>query len=121
MDTSQTEENEHEEEETRLGDHLQSILKKSDELSDALQSLQSTNSSLKFYSNKLLVKLKEFTDHFAQDKPTNNCSVCYMRPRTHAITPCGHLFCELCSVRCQRRNQCFVCRGEPDGVLKVFG
>ena len=116
---SKTEEND--EEEIRLGDHLKSVVQKSEELADALQSLQSTNSSLRFYSNKLLVKLKEFTDNFAQDKPTNKCAVCYLRERTHALTPCGHLFCDSCVARCQRRNQCFICRGAPEGVLKVFG
>ena len=121
MSQENSEDAEEEEKETSLGDHLKSVLQKSEELADALQSLQSTNSSLRFYSNKLLVKLKEFTQNFAQDKPTNNCSVCYLRERTHALNPCGHLFCELCVARCQRRNQCFICRGAPDGVLKVFG
>ena len=112
---------ENDEDKARLSDHVKGVLQKSEELADALQSLQSTNQSLKFYANKLLVKLKEFNDDFGDDKPTNKCSVCYMRPRTHALTPCGHLFCELCSVRCQTRNQCLVCRGEPVGVLKIFG
>lgn len=105
----------------RMSDHMKGVLQKSEELSDALQSLQSTNSSLKFYTNKLLVKLKEFTDNFSDNNPTNKCNVCFMRPRTHAMAPCGHLFCELCANRCQTRNQCFICRSEPDGVLKVFG
>ena len=109
------------EDDSRLCGELKSLLVKSEALADALQSLQSTNSSLKFYSNKLLVKLKEFTDCFADDNPNTNCSVCYMRPKTHALSPCGHVFCELCVTRSQRRNQCFVCRGEPKGVRKVFG
>ena len=96
----------------RLSDHMKSVLRKSDQLADALQSLQSTNQSLKFYTNKLLVKLKEFNDNFSDDTPTNKCGVCYMRNRTHALTPCGHLFCELCVSRCKNRNQCFVCRAE---------
>ena len=107
-------------EDTRLTDELKGVLHKSEALADALQSLQSTNSSLKFYTNKLLVKLREFAEQFSDDKPTHKCSVCYMRERTHAIVPCGHVFCELCVTRCQTRNQCFVCRGEPTGILKVF-
>ena len=43
----------------RLADDVKEVLRKSEQLSDALQTLQSTNHSLKFYSNKLLVKLKE--------------------------------------------------------------
>lgn len=106
---------------TRLCDDIKGVLKKSEELADALQSLQSTNSSLKFYANKLLVKLKEFTDSFADENPTTKCHICYVRDKTHALRPCGHTMCELCITRCQRRNQCFVCRGEPEGVLKIFG
>ena len=104
-----------------LSDDLKSVLQKSEELGDALHSLQSTNSSLKFYANKLLVKLKDFTDQFADDKPTTKCHICYVREKTHALVPCGHSMCELCITRCQTRNRCFVCRGEPTGVLKVFG
>jgi len=105
----------------RLSDDLKAVLQKSEELGDALHSLQSTNSSLKFYANKLLVKLKEFTNQFADDKPTTKCHICYVREKTHALVPCGHSMCELCITRCQTRNRCFVCRGEPTGVLKVFG
>ena len=114
-ETVETEDN------SRLTDELKNVIEKSELLADELQSLQSTNSSLKFYTNKLLVKLREFSDHFSDEKPTNKCSVCYMRRRSHAIVPCGHFFCEACVTRCQTRNQCFVCRGEPSGVLKVFG
>ena len=111
---------EDEEDNSRLCDDLKGVLRKSEELSDALQSLQSTNSSLKFYANKLLVKLKEFSDSFADDKPTTKCHICYVRDKTHALVPCGHSMCELCITRCQTRNRCFVCRGEPTGVLKIF-
>ena len=107
--------------ELRLSEHMKGVLQKSEELADALQSLQSTNSSLKFYTNKLLVKLKEFNDNFSDTNPTNKCNICFMRDRTHVIRPCGHYFCELCVTRCQTRNQCFVCRAEPKGVVKVFG
>ena len=115
MESDETEDN------SRLCDDLKGVLQKSEQLADALQSLQSTNSSLKFYANKLLVKIKEFTDTFADDKPTSKCHICYIRDKTHALKPCGHTMCELCGTRCQTRNQCFVCRAAPEGVLKVFG
>ena len=114
-------ESEDTEDDSRLCDEIKGLLHKSEELADALQSLQSTNSSLKFYANKLLVKLKQFTDSFADDKPTTKCHICYVRDKTHAITPCGHTMCELCVTRCQPRNKCFVCRTVPEGVLKVYG
>lgn len=110
-----------EEENRRLTDELKNVLQKSEALADALQSLQSTNASLKFYSNKLLVKLKEFADNFSDLEPTNKCTVCYIREKTHALAPCGHMLCELCVQRCQTRNRCFVCRGETTGSLKIFG
>ena len=104
----------------RLCDDLKGVLQKSEQLADALQSLQSTNASLKFYANKLMVRIKEFTDTFADDKPTSKCNICYIRDKTHALLNCGHTMCELCVTRCQTRNQCFVCRAAPEGILKVF-
>ena len=105
----------------RLTDDLKEVLRKSEQLATALQTLQSTNSSLKFYSNKLLVKLKEFANQFSDENPTQKCPICYGRDRSHALVPCGHSMCSLCIKRCQDRSRCFVCRGEPTGVLKVFG
>ena len=110
-----------EEKAPRLADDVREVLRKSEQLSDALQTLQSTNHSLKFYSNKLLVKLKEFAEKFGDETPTLKCAICYVRARTHALVPCGHSMCVLCIKRCQDRSRCFVCRGEPTGVLKIFG
>ena len=109
-----------EEKTPRLADDVKEVLRKSEQLSDALQTLQSTNHSLRFYSNKLLVKLKEFTEQFSDETPTRKCAICYVRPRTHALVPCGHSMCDVCIKRCQERR-CFVCRGSPTGVLKIFG
>ena len=103
-----------------LSDDIKSVLQKSDDLADALQSLQSTVGSLKFYSNKLIVKLRDFAFNFSDDKPTQSCRICYVRNKTHVLVPCGHSMCELCVGRCQRRKQCFVCRGEPTSVLIIF-
>jgi hypothetical protein len=109
-----------EEDDSRLCDDLKGVLRKSEELADALHSLQSTNSSLKFYANKLLVKLNEFTSNFSDKKPTTKCNICYVRNKTHALIGCGHSMCLPCITRCQTRNQCFVCRAAPEGVLKIF-
>jgi len=109
------------EDDTRFSDDLKAVLRKSEELGDALHSLQSTNTSLKFYASKLIVRLNEFTEQFSDDKPTTQCNICYVREKTHALVPCGHSMCQHCIARCQTRNRCFVCRGEPTGVLKVFG
>ena len=121
MEPSDEEKDEAKENNSKLCDDLKGVLRKSEELGDALHSLQSTNSSLKFYVNKLMVKLKEFTDSFADDNPTTKCNICYVRDKTHALVPCGHSMCESCINRCQNRNHCFVCRTAPDGILKIFG
>ena len=63
-------ESENSEDNERLSSYMKNVLLKSEELADALQSLQSTNQSLKFYTNKLLVKLKEFNSNFSDSNPT---------------------------------------------------
>ena len=37
-----------------------------------------------------------------------NCPVCKTHPRSHALVPCSHLFCENCS---KGIKKCPTCRG----------
>jgi hypothetical protein len=50
--------------------------------------------------------------------PTPTCTICMSREVTHAITPCGHTFCEECT-----RNQmtsCYVCRVQVRDKLRLY-
>jgi hypothetical protein len=50
--------------------------------------------------------------------PAPTCTICMVREVTHAITPCGHTFCEECT-----RNQmtaCYVCRVQVRDKLRLY-
>mmetsp|Transcript_51584 Transcript_51584/g.85471 ORF Transcript_51584/g.85471 Transcript_51584/m.85471 type:complete len:210 (+) Transcript_51584:71-700(+) len=50
------------------------------------------------------------------------CLICFNAEKTHAMVPCGHkCVCEGCAQAIQSSsNQCPVCRGNIQSVLKVF-
>ena len=104
--------------ETNFTTVIETVLEKTHGLHDALQSLTSTNSSLRFYCKKLLTKLHEFERNFS--KLSEQCTICFEDEKDYVLNPCGHLMCNSCCERCITNNACFVCRAEPDGHIKVF-
>ena len=52
---------------------------------------------------------------------TKECIICLSRPRTHVVTPCGHmLYCEDCVQSCLERG-CAACRRRVESACRVFG
>ena len=99
---------------------VNALIEQSHVLHASLNTLISTNSSLRFYANKLLSKMGEFTTHFGK-MDNVKCAICFAEEKTHALIPCGHAMCEQCVLRCTRRNSCFVCRSATENSLKIFG
>ena len=85
-------------EEDLLSTDILAVLKKTEELHRALASLTSTNSSLRFYSQKLLTRLSEFAKDFSK-VPQELCNICFESPKNHVLLPCSHCFCEACADR----------------------
>ena len=50
----------------------------------------------------------------------HECPVCLIAPSTHAAVPCGHVFCEPCSVHLSNGTQCHVCRCPVTSVMRLF-
>ena len=102
----------------KMQQSIEQVLLKTEHLQEALQTLSSTNSSLRFYCKKLLTKIGDFSTDFA--KLGNTCTICFEETRDHCLNPCGHLMCESCSKRCLQDHKCFVCRGEPENSIKIY-
>ena len=56
------------------------------------------------------------------EEEAKECVSCMDRPKTNALIPCGHkCLCEGCSQGFMaRRDPCLMCRGPPDGCIRVF-
>jgi len=49
------------------------------------------------------------------------CTVCLERPRTHALTPCGHrCLCERCANLAALEYACPICRARATGLLRIY-
>ena len=49
------------------------------------------------------------------------CTVCLERPRTHALTPCGHrCLCERCANLAALEYACPICRAKATGLLRIY-
>ena len=83
------------------------------ELDNTLKMLASVNNDIKDRCEKAITALQALTR-------TNPCSVCCETKLSHAFVPCGHCFCENCSVRGLRRGRCFTCRGTIERTMKVY-
>ena len=103
---------------TTISTEILGVLKKTEDLQHALASLTSTNSSLRFYCQKLMTRLNEFTCDFGK-VPQETCNICFEADKTHALD-CGHCFCLACCTKCLGRRACFVCNQEPDRSIRVF-
>ena len=65
---------------------------------------------------KSLPIMKE-TLSMKKKKDEKECSICMDRPKSHALAPCGHVFCEECSGLVQN---CPVCRAKKTSILKIY-
>jgi len=53
------------------------------------------------------------------DKPTGpSCTICMTKEVTHAIAPCGHTFCDLCSAK--QLTACYICRTQIRDRLRIY-
>jgi hypothetical protein len=67
----------------------------------------------KFATLKGLVSLMSF-----QRSPTPTCTICMTKEISHAVTPCGHTFCEDC---CRSQmTACYICRVQIRDRLRLF-
>ena len=102
----------------KYGELAQKLRSRAIELDSQLKNLTKTNSELISKCEKCLIILKEFTVNETLQK---QCSVCCQNESTHIVCPCGHgNFCESCSLRSQRRNRCFTCRGTVENTMRIY-
>ena len=101
---------------TSYSDLCKSLLDKTSAFSDHLKTLTEVNDELKLKCEKALVALSTVVG-----TTTNrvSCPVCFTRERT-TLVPCGHPFCDSCSVRACRRGRCHTCRSTVESNLRVF-
>ena len=84
-----------------------------------LGELNSLNNDVKERLDKVLKSIEHLAGKSPNTKVT--CSVCYTRPQTHAIIPCGHGgMCVECATRAQQRNRCFTCRGRIEDIIRIY-
>ena len=99
-------------------DQLRSIRDKALEFDKHLVRVKKYNDDLVQKSERVLHSVTEL---LGSAKPTakKNCAVCYTRERTHAVLPCGHVFCENCAQRAAR-GRCFNCRQPIQETIRVY-
>jgi hypothetical protein len=47
------------------------------------------------------------------------CSICVEESVSHALTPCGHTFCQSC-IRKHTSNSCFICRANVRDKIRLY-
>jgi hypothetical protein len=86
------------------------------------------NSTLTKYTTKLndVIRITSkinkdvMTEHFKNKMPTSkiSCTVCLTNNSSHALVPCGHIFCGSCVEKFN--NSCAVCRNTITSSLKLY-
>jgi hypothetical protein len=67
----------------------------------------------RFVILKGLVSLGSF-----QRQIVPNCTICMVKEVSHAVTPCGHTFCDEC---CRTQmTSCFICRVQIRDRMKLY-
>ena len=86
-----------------------------------LTNLKEINDVLLGKSAEMVEALKALGSSGPREPALTTCNVCFSRPRTHVLTPCGHAgFCESCAGRAHSRNRCHVCRGRVLEIFKIY-
>ena len=95
------------------------------ELDEHIANLKTHNDTLIASSSKVLQGLTNLVGTVAAcpsgpaTQPT--CMVCYSRPPTHVLLPCGHAsICMNCAERVKTRNRCPRCRSRVEEHLKIY-
>ena len=102
-------------------DLTENLHAKSVELNEHLTNLKQLNETLIATSAGVLESLSNLVGTVAIREPRVTCNVCYSRPPTHALSPCGHAgLCLNCAERAKTRNRCHVCRGRVVELLKIY-
>ena len=90
---------------------------KADVFSEKLTECNNANNDVKTKTEKLLNTLQDLKNKHT----TQYCKICYARPPTHALMPCGHAgFCENCCQRQVNRNKCGICRSAAESMVRIF-
>jgi hypothetical protein len=90
------------------------------ELNEHLTNLKEHNDLMLASSDKVLEGLRKLVGSVTTATQTT-CMVCYARPPTHVLLPCGHgSLCYNCAERMKTRNRCPRCRGRVEDHIKIF-
>ena len=91
------------------------------ELNEHLTHLKEYNDQMLASSEKVLEGLQTLIGSVSTSATQTTCFVCYSRPPTHVLLPCGHAsICFNCAERMKTRNRCPRCRGRVQDHLKIF-
>ena len=102
---------------TSFSDIANAMQEKSKELDVHLNHLKKLNEELRDRSEKILVALEKLVG--CTKNNDKSCTVCYSRPRTHAVL-CGHCYCQNCAQRCLDRGRCYVCRKAVTEMVRIY-
>ena len=102
---------------TSFSDIAKAMQEKSKELDDHLTHLKKLNEELRDRSEKILVALEKLVG--CTKNSDKSCTVCYSRPRTHAVL-CGPCYCQNCAQRCLDRGRCYVCRKAVTEMVRIY-
>ena len=94
---------------------LMKLKEKSEEFSAFLTEINNLNNDIKTRTDKLLHAIDQL-----KGKNHKLCTVCYSSIPTHALMPCGHIYCEKCAQRGLNRNKCFTCRQNIQELFRIF-
>ena len=98
---------------------VQKMNDKSKELDTHICKLKKSNDELRSRSISVLDSLKALVGTVKH--PPKSCNVCYSRPRTYCVLPCGHAsYCEGCAERARSRGGCFTCRQAIEQIVKIY-
>ena len=63
-----------------------------------------------------------YETHFKDKVPKSSifCTVCVVNNSSHAIVPCGHIFCGGCIETLGEKNECPSCRVNIQSTIKLY-
>lgn len=100
-------------------DLVKKMQEKSKELNEHLLKIKQANEELQEKCANVLDSLSELVGNVRP--PRTTCNVCYSRPRSFCVLPCGHAgYCDSCATRAQSRGRCFTCRADITQIVRIY-
>lgn len=53
-------------------------------------------------------------------KQKHLCEICFWSEKSIALIPCGHTFCEDCTIRMMDKQTCAMCRADIFETIRIY-